>query len=71
MWLDASDMILTDDNFVSIVHAVAVGRTVYSNIKKAIAYLFSGNLGAIIAILVALLLDWLTPLQHYNYSLLT
>ena len=58
---DASDMILTDDNFVSIVHAVAVGRTVYSNIKKAIAYLFSGNLGAVIAILVALLLNWVNP----------
>ena len=58
---DASAMILTDDNFVSIVHAVAVGRTVYSNIKKAIAYLFSGNLGAVIAILVALILDWVNP----------
>ena len=58
---DASAMILTDDNFVSIVHAVAVGRTVYSNIKKAIAYLFSGNLGAVIAILVALLLNWVNP----------
>lgn len=58
---DASAMILTDDNFVSIVHAVAVGRTVYSNIKKAITYLFSGNLGAVIAILVALLLNWVNP----------
>ena len=58
---DASDMILTDDNFVSIVHAVDVGRTVYSNIKKAIAYLFSGNLGAVIAILVALILKWVNP----------
>lgn len=58
---DASAMILTDDNFVSIVHAVDVGRTVYSNIKKAIAYLFSGNLGAVIAILVALLLNWVNP----------
>ena len=58
---DASAMILTDDNFVSIVHAVAVGRTVYSNIKKAIAYLFSGNLGAVIAILVALILNWVNP----------
>ena len=58
---DASAMILTDDNFVSIVHAVDVGRTVYSNIKKAIAYLFSGNLGAVIAILVALILDWVNP----------
>lgn len=58
---DASAMILTDDNFVSIVRAVAVGRTVYSNIKKAIAYLFSGNLGAVIAILFALILNWVNP----------
>lgn len=58
---DASAMILTDDNFVSIVHAVEVGRNVYSNIKKAIAYLFSGNLGAVIAIIVALLMNWVNP----------
>lgn len=58
---DASAMILTDDNFVSIVRAVSVGRTVYSNIKKAIAYLFSGNLGAVIAILFALIMNWVSP----------
>ena len=57
----ASEMILTDDNFVSIVNAVSVGRTVFDNIKKAVGYLFSGNLGAIIAILVALLADWGSP----------
>ncbi|GGK60773.1 cation-translocating P-type ATPase [Rufibacter glacialis] len=58
---DASAMILTDDNFVSIISAVSVGRTVLDNIKKAIAYLFAGNLGAIIAILFALALDWVNP----------
>lgn len=58
---DASAMILTDDNFVSIVKAVAVGRTIYKNIKKSIAYLFSGNLGAVIAILFALIMDWVSP----------
>lgn len=58
---DAAAMILTDDNFVSIVNAVSVGRTVFDNIKKAIAYLFSGNLGAIIAILFALVFDWINP----------
>ncbi|WP_150271332.1 cation-translocating P-type ATPase [Paenibacillus tepidiphilus] len=58
---DAAAMILTDDNFVSIVNAVSVGRTVFDNIKKAIAYLFSGNLGAIIAILFALIFDWVNP----------
>lgn len=58
---DAAAMILTDDNFASIVRAVSVGRTVYSNIKKAIAYLFAGNLGAIIAILYAVFLNLPNP----------
>lgn len=58
---DASAMILTDDNFVSIVKAVAVGRTVFDNIKKAIAYLFAGNVGSIIAILFAMIVGWVNP----------
>lgn len=58
---DASAMILTDDNFVTIVSAVEIGRTVYSNIKKAITYLFAGNLGAIIAILFAVFVNWSNP----------
>lgn len=58
---DASAMVLTDDNFVSIISAVEVGRNVFDNIKKAIAYLFAGNLGAIIAIVAALLMNWINP----------
>lgn len=58
---DASSMILTDDNFVSIVSAVSIGRVVYDNIKKSISYLFSGNLGAIIAIVFALIVGWVNP----------
>ncbi|SES22161.1 plasma-membrane calcium-translocating P-type ATPase [Gracilibacillus ureilyticus] len=58
---DSAAMVLTDDNFVSIVKAVSVGRTVFDNIKKAIAYLFAGNLGAIIAILFAVLMNWANP----------
>lgn len=58
---DAAAMILTDDNFASIISAVKVGRNVFDNIKKAIAYLFAGNLGAIIAILFALVMDWTNP----------
>jgi Ca2+-transporting ATPase len=58
---DAASMILTDDNFVSIVSAVSIGRTVYDNIKKSISYLFSGNLGAIIAIVFALVVGWVNP----------
>ena len=50
---DASAMVLVDDNFATIVNAIEVGRTVYSNIKKSITYLFSGNLGGIISILFA------------------
>lgn len=58
---DAAAMILTDDNFKTIVSAVEVGRTVYSNIKKSITYLFAGNLGAIIAILFAVFVGWANP----------
>ncbi|GAA0307704.1 calcium-translocating P-type ATPase [Gracilibacillus halotolerans] len=58
---DSAAMILTDDNFVSIVQAVSVGRTVFDNIKKSIAYLFAGNLGAIIAILFAVIMNWANP----------
>ena len=59
---DASAMILTDDNFVSIIGAVSIGRTIFDNIKKAVGYLFSGNLGAVIAILFALIAGWDNPL---------
>lgn len=58
---DSSDMVLVDDNFASIVNAVEEGRTVYSNIKKSITYLFAGNLGAIIAILFAVFAGWSNP----------
>ncbi|WP_343009927.1 calcium-translocating P-type ATPase, PMCA-type [Clostridium celatum] len=58
---DASAMILTDDNFATIVAAIEVGRTVYSNIKKSITYLFAGNLGAIIAIIFAVFVNWPNP----------
>ena len=58
---DASAMVLLDDNFATIVSAIEVGRTVYNNIKKSITYLFSGNLGGIIAILFAVMADWANP----------
>ena len=58
---DASAMVLLDDNFATIVNAIEVGRTVYNNIKKSITYLFSGNLGGIIAILFAVMADWENP----------
>lgn len=58
---DASAMVLTDDNFASIVNAIGVGRNVFDNIKKAVAYLFAGNLGAIISIIFALIMNWANP----------
>ncbi len=50
---DAASMILTDDNFATIVKAVANGRSVYRNIKNAIKFLLSGNTAAILAVLFA------------------
>ena len=59
---EASDMILTDDNFASIVGAVEEGRKIYQNIKKFIHYLISCNLGEIIAISGAILIGLPSPL---------
>ncbi|MGG7097058.1 calcium-translocating P-type ATPase, PMCA-type [Clostridium sardiniense] len=59
----AADMILTDDNFTTIVGAVEEGRNIYSNIKKSITFLLSGNFGEVIALFVAIVLNWAAPLQ--------
>jgi Ca2+-transporting ATPase len=53
---EASDMILTDDNFASIVNAVEEGRGIYDNIKKFVEYLLSSNLGEILTLFIAILL---------------
>ena len=59
---EAAAMILTDDNFATIVDAVAQGRTIYANILKAIQFLLSSNLGEILVIFIATLFNWGTPL---------
>jgi Ca2+-transporting ATPase len=58
----ASDMILTDDNFQTIVSAIEAGRNIYANIKKAITFLLSCNAGEIVAIFTAILVGWRSPL---------
>lgn len=59
---NASDMILTDDNFVTIVEAIKEGRTIYDNIKKAIHFLIATNIGEIVTIFVGLILGLKAPL---------
>lgn len=58
----ASDMILTDDNFTTIVHAIEEGRNIYNNIKKAVVFLLSCNLGEVVAIFASILFFWPVPL---------
>lgn len=71
----AADMILTDDNFSTIVSAIEEGRGIYSNIRKAIHYLLSCNIGEIITIFLATLLDFgqmpLLPVQLLWLNLVT
>ncbi|ENQ3113923.1 cation-translocating P-type ATPase [Bacillus tropicus] len=59
----AADVVLTDDNFSSIVKAVEEGRNIYRNIKKSILFLLSCNFGEIITLFLAILLGWATPLR--------
>jgi Ca2+-transporting ATPase len=58
----ASDMILTDDNFTTIVNAIREGRNIYANIRKSVIFLLSCNLGEIIAVFFSVLFFWPIPL---------
>lgn len=58
----ASDMIITDDNFATIVSAVKEGRIIYNNIRKSVHFLISSNIGEILTIFTAMIFGWSTPL---------
>ncbi len=58
----ASDMILTDDNFTTIVNAIEEGRNIYNNIKKSVIFLLSCNLGEVITVLLSIIFKWPIPL---------
>jgi P-type Ca2+ transporter type 2C len=58
----ASDMILTDDNFATIITAIEQGRNIYNNIKKSVVFLLTCNIGEVVAMLITLLIGWPVPL---------
>ncbi len=58
----ASDMIITDDNFATIVSAVREGRIIYGNIRKSVHFLLSSNIGEILTVFLAMLFGWGAPL---------
>lgn len=59
---NAADMVLTDDNFVTIVEAIKQGRNIFDNIKKAIHFLIATNIGEIVTIFLGLILGMKSPL---------
>ncbi|SHI06810.1 calcium-transporting P-type ATPase, PMR1-type [Desulfosporosinus lacus] len=59
----AADIVLTDDNFSTIVSAIKEGRNIFNNIKKSIIFLLSCNLGEVVALFLAILLGWASPLR--------
>ena len=71
---ETADMVLTDDNYASIVSAVQEGRVIYSNIRKFVYYLLSCNMGEIMVVFLATLFGWpvpLTAIQLLTLNLVT
>ena len=71
---DASDMILVDDNFATIVNAVEEGRVIFSNIKKFVSFLLSCNIAEVLIVFISILLGLpspLTPIQLLWLNLVT
>jgi Ca2+-transporting ATPase len=71
---ETADMVLTDDNYASIVAAIEQGRIIYSNIRKFVYYLLSCNMAEIAILLVAMLAGWplpLVPIQLLMLNLIT
>jgi Ca2+-transporting ATPase len=71
---ESAAMVLTDDNYASIVAAIEEGRIIYSNIRKFVFYLLSANVGEIMIIFLAILLGWplpLVPIQLLVLNLIT
>ena len=60
---NASDIILTDDNFATIVSAVKVGRGIFDNIKKSVKFLLSSNIGEILTVFCGIILSGASPLS--------
>jgi Ca2+-transporting ATPase len=60
---EAADMILTDDNFSSIVSAIEEGRSIFENIRKYLVYLLSGNIGTVIGILITFFFGFALPIN--------
>jgi Ca2+-transporting ATPase len=67
---ETADMVLTDDNFASIVSAIEEGRIIYSNIRKFVYYLISCNIGEILIIFIAMLVGIPLPLRPVQLLML-
>ncbi len=59
---EAAAIVLTDDNFATIVHAVETGRGIYGNVRKTVNFLMSANMSEIVIIIAAMLFGWGSPL---------